>query len=81
MRSETKQRLRALREGLPEAEQTLLILRVDRGLGWREIAQIMAGPDAGREDELLERAAARMRKQFQQVKAKLRALAQAEGLL
>ncbi len=79
LRSEVKSRMRQLREQLPEEAQTLLVLRVDRGLGWREIAHVMADPEAP--DEPTDRVAARLRKRFQLAKAKLRDIAEREGVL
>lgn len=76
LRTELKDGLRRIREGLSEPDQTLLILRVDRGLSWREIAHVLADPD-----EEVERVSARLRKRFQALKAELRERAVAEGLL
>lgn len=78
-RTEVKDRLRALRDELDPDDQTLLILRIDRNLAWRELAQVMSGgePDA----DGLKREAARLRKRFERVKAELKARARAEGLL
>jgi RNA polymerase sigma-70 factor (ECF subfamily) len=78
MRSEVKDRVRALREQLDDEEQQLLVLRVDRDLGWNEIAEIIDDVD---DDEAKARAAARLRQQFQKLKARLRELAIAEGLI
>lgn len=69
-RSAVKDELRTLRAGLPEEDQTLLVLRVDRDLGWREVAQIM-GDEAATPAEL-DRHAAALRKRFERVKAELR---------
>ena len=77
--TETKSRIRQLRQRLPEDEQSLIILRVDRGLSWRELAEVLR-PE-GEEVEDPKREEARLRKRFQLVKDKLRALAKAEGLL
>lgn len=62
-----------LREQLSEDDQVLLVLRVDRDLPWRDIAMVMLGESAS-PDELARKAAA-LRKQFERVKATLRALA------
>ena len=67
-----KHRLRSARAQLDPEEQTLLILRVDRDLGWRDIAYILLGPDAG--DAELTRHAAVLRKRFERAKHRLRAL-------
>ena len=69
-RTEAKDRLRAIRASLPEEDQTLLILRVDRDLGWREVAQILADEDATPDE--LDRQAAALRKRFERIKVELR---------
>jgi RNA polymerase sigma-70 factor (ECF subfamily) len=76
LRTETKDAIARLRERLSDDERALLTLRVDRGLEWRELAEVLgeAGDD-------LPRAAARLRKRFEAVKNKLRLLAADEGLL
>jgi len=79
LRSQTKSRLSELRNTLPMEDQMLLILRIDRSLGWNEIAQVI-GAEAIPEAELA-RESARLRKRFQLVKDRLRELAKAEGLL
>ena len=79
LRSEVKSKVRRLREELPQAEQMLLILRVDRALEWSEIASALADHDL--EAEELKREAARLRKRFQLVTDKLRDLARERGIL
>jgi RNA polymerase sigma-70 factor (ECF subfamily) len=74
LRSTVRGRVARLRERLNPAEQTLLILRVDRGLSFAEIAEVMrrrAGPIA----------LVTLRKRYDRLKKKLRRLAEAEGLL
>ena len=73
LRTDVKQRVRSLREQLDPDDQMLLVLRVDKDLGWREIAIVMFG-DGVAEPELA-RHAARLRKRFERVKAQLRELA------
>jgi len=63
-----------LRERLRPDEQTLLILRFDRELTWKEIARVLS-PTRGPVDETL------LRKRFERLSAKLRKLAEKEGLL
>jgi RNA polymerase sigma-70 factor (ECF subfamily) len=75
-----KDRFRALREQLDPEDQTLLVLRIDRGLAWRDLAIAMSG-DVNGDDESLGREAARLRKAFERVKAELRRRAEREGLL
>jgi RNA polymerase sigma-70 factor (ECF subfamily) len=79
LRTEMKSEVRRLREELPQAEQMLLILRVDKALEWHEIASALAEQDLA-EDEL-KREAARLRKRFQLVTEKLRGLARERGIL
>lgn len=68
--SAIKDRLAALRAELDDDDRTLLILRVDRGLEWRDIAQIMGEPDD--DDEAIDRRSATLRKRFLRLKASLR---------
>jgi RNA polymerase sigma-70 factor (ECF subfamily) len=79
LRSQVKSSMRQLRESLPEEDQLLLMLRVDKELGWEELAEVMNG--APLDGEALKRESARLRKRFQLVKEKLRELAQAAGIL
>jgi RNA polymerase sigma-70 factor, ECF subfamily len=78
LRSEVKDGVRALRERLDADEQQLLLLRVDRNLGWTEIAEILTDDDDPAE---LARASARLRQQFHKLKERLRELAIEQGLL
>lgn len=79
LRSEVKSEIRRLREELPEPEQMLLILRVDKALEWPEIAAVLSDEDLA--DDELKREAVRLRKQFQRVTEKLRGLARERGIL
>jgi RNA polymerase sigma-70 factor (ECF subfamily) len=81
LRTEKRDRLRALRDELPEEDRVLLVLRVDRGLEWIDIARVLAGDDALLDDALLKREAARLRKRFQIVKERLREMAKRAGLV
>jgi RNA polymerase sigma-70 factor (ECF subfamily) len=76
-----KDRVRELREQLPLDDQMLLILRVDRGMDWRELAAAMGDENAPLEGVELDREAARLRKRFERVKERLRELARQAGLL
>jgi RNA polymerase sigma-70 factor, ECF subfamily len=80
-RSEARSRLAQLRDTLPADDQTLLILRVSRRLGWREIARVMFHDGEPVSDAVLEADAARLRKRYQLAKEKLRRLAQEQGLV
>ena len=77
LRTETKDRVRALREQLDPDDQTLLILRVDRDLGWRDIALVMLGDEAPTAD--VDKLAVALRKRFERVKARLRELVAADA--
>ena len=62
-----------IRAELDDEEQALLVLRVDKNLSWREIAQVLCGEEAPDDD--VQRKAATLRKQFERVKERLRELA------
>ncbi len=66
--------LAALRAELTDEEQTLLVLRVDQGLAWEEIAEVLATPGA-RPDT------ATLRKRFERLKERLARLARSRGLV
>ena len=74
LKEAVKHRVDQLREKLAPEDQTLLILRVNRGLSWREVALVLSQPG-----KVLDEAAAR--KRFERVKDRLRELAKAEGVL
>jgi RNA polymerase sigma-70 factor, ECF subfamily len=69
IRTDAKTSIQQLREELTPEEQTLLVLRIDRDLGWRDVAEIL-----GTEEPAL-------RKRFERLREKLRKLAKARGLL
>jgi RNA polymerase sigma-70 factor (ECF subfamily) len=79
-RTDVKDRVRALRDQLDPDDQMLLVLRVDRGLSWRDLAIATLGDDE-LDDAALEREAARLRKAFERVKAQLKQMARQDGLL
>jgi RNA polymerase sigma-70 factor (ECF subfamily) len=64
-----------LREGLTPDERTLLVLRVDRGLSWGEVALVLGDE---REAPVEEPA---LRKRFERLKEKLAERARQEGLI
>jgi RNA polymerase sigma-70 factor (ECF subfamily) len=81
LRTDRRTRLEALRDQLPPDDRMLLVLRVNRKLGWNELARVLSGQeDAGKDFDLL-REAARLRKRFQIVKDRLREMAKREGLV
>ena len=67
-------KLSKLRETLDPEEQTLLILRVDKGMPWEDVAEVM------RADGETPSPAA-LRKRFERLKDKLGRLAREQGLL
>jgi RNA polymerase sigma-70 factor (ECF subfamily) len=74
LKTEVKDAVTRLRESLTPEEQTLLFLRVDRKLAWKEVAEIMGELDPGAD-------AATLRKRFERTKSRLREMAEAAGLL
>jgi RNA polymerase sigma-70 factor (ECF subfamily) len=81
-RTDVKDRVRALRESLPEDDQTLLILRVDRELPWRELVLVMNdGEPARLSDAELQKQEQRLRQRFKRLKDRMRQLAEEAGLL
>lgn len=80
-RSEVKAQIAGLREQLSQDEQTLLILRVDRELSWKEVALVMLGPENDADGAAIHREAAACRKRYERVTTRLRRLAEAAGLL
>jgi RNA polymerase sigma-70 factor (ECF subfamily) len=68
-------RMAELRAQLAPDEQTLLILRVNRGLPWREVALVLAEDGVGPTSE------AALRKRFERLKEKLGKAARDAGLL
>lgn len=81
VQTEVRSRFAELRASLPEADQTLLMLRVDRGLAWNDLVEILGEDgDAPRTADAVRRHSARLRKRFEVLKGKLRAMARAAGL-
>jgi RNA polymerase sigma factor (sigma-70 family) len=81
VRTEVKDQFQRLRERLSEDERDLLILRVDRNLSWKDVAHAMLGADEVADDERVRRFEVTLRQRFTEVKKRLRALAEEEGLL
>lgn len=63
-----------LREGLTVEERSLLALRVDQGLGWNEVAQVLSAEGAPVEPSTL-------MKRFERLKERLATMARAQGLV
>ena len=70
LRTESKDALQRIRDGLDADDRTLLILRVDRGMAWREIAAVLHDDDDSELDPA--KASAALRKRFERLKAKLK---------
>ncbi len=66
--------LQRLRSALHPDERSLLVLRVDQRLSWKEVAEVMRG-----EGDAVDEAA--LRKRFERVKTRLGELARSSGLL
>jgi RNA polymerase sigma-70 factor (ECF subfamily) len=74
LKTETRNKLAALRGELDPDDQQLLILRVNKGLPWDAIARVILGP--GEQDAAaIARTSASLRKRFERVRARLKALA------
>jgi RNA polymerase sigma-70 factor, ECF subfamily len=71
--------LATIRGQLEPDDQVLLVLRVDRDMPWRDIAEVLQ-PEGGADPESLDAAAARLRKRFMRVKEQIRELAKKAGL-
>ena len=80
LRTENKTRMRDLRERLSNEDQELLILRVDKGMSFRDMVFVVSDPAPG-DERCLAQEAARLRKRFQLAKERLRRLAMEDGLL
>ncbi len=65
--------LDALRARLSPEEQSLLTLRLDRRLSWREVAEVMAGAGQPADE-------AALRKRFERLKERLAGAARRQGL-
>lgn len=81
LRTEVKDRFAALRESLDPEDQTLLILRIDRKLSWRDISTVMVDEQDADDPKALRRKAATLRKRFERLKDRLREMAVEEGLI
>jgi RNA polymerase sigma-70 factor (ECF subfamily) len=79
-RTDVKDRFRVLRDKLDVEDQTLLMLRIDRAMSWREIALTLSG-DVDLPEAIIARESARLRKAFERVKAEVKLMALKDGLL
>ena len=74
LRTEVKDRVAAMRDRLDPEDQTMLILRIDRGMSFNDIARVTLGDVAPEDGAALARRSAALRKRFERVKAELRSL-------
>lgn len=74
-REQQAERFAELRAALEPQEQSLLALRIDRELSWREIAAVLASPGEPGPTE------AAVRKRFERTKEKVQSLARERGFL
>jgi RNA polymerase sigma-70 factor (ECF subfamily) len=81
LRSDVKDRFATIRESLDPDDRWLLVLRVDRGMSWADIARVMDESGGEPPEADVVRATARLRKRFQLVKQIIRDRARAAGLL
>ncbi len=80
LRTDVKDSVAALREQLDPEDQSLLILRIDRKMSWRDIAAVMHDGDEPDAAEL-KRSAASLRKRFERLKNTLRDMAREHGII
>jgi RNA polymerase sigma-70 factor (ECF subfamily) len=80
LKTDVKDRWRSLREALDTDDRSLLVLRVDRKMEWKEIARITLG-EASPDAAALTREGDRLKKRFQLLKDDLRRRARAAGLI
>jgi RNA polymerase sigma-70 factor (ECF subfamily) len=79
--TEAKTRMAELRESLHPDDQMLLILRVNRQLGWKDVARVTFHESETVADDVLAKDAVRLRQRYQAVKVRLRRLAKEAGLV
>jgi RNA polymerase sigma-70 factor (ECF subfamily) len=66
-------RMELVRSLLDEDERTLLVLRIERRMRWQDIARIVLDDENDADDpDAIDRTAARLRKQFERIKDRLR---------
>ncbi len=69
LRTDARDLVKAIREGLSENDRALLVLRIDRGLPWKEVSTILGTADAT------------LRKRLERIKARIQREVEARGLL
>jgi RNA polymerase sigma-70 factor, ECF subfamily len=81
LRTEKRSAFQRMRDELPDEDRELLILRVDRQLAWRDVVRVLVPGGEAFDEPALAQQAARLRKRFQLVRERLRALGKERGLL
>jgi RNA polymerase sigma-70 factor, ECF subfamily len=81
LRTTAKDKLAAIRDALAPEDRTLLVLRVDKRLEWKDIARVMSGEDGAVADAALAKESQRLRKRFQLLKERLVEAGKREGIL
>lgn len=80
-KAEATSKLAEIREALPPEDRMRLVLRLDKGLDWNDVARVMLGEEAPIDEGSLKRAAQRERKRFQILKERLIEEGRRAGLL
>lgn len=80
LKTANRQAIAELRDQLPPQDRMLLVLRVDRGLPWRDLARVFLDQPDPTADEL-KRESARLRQRFQLIKNKLLKIGRDAGLV
>lgn len=81
LRTDVKDKLARIRDALPPDDRTLLVLRVDKRLEWKDLARVMLGDDRPVTAADVSREAQRLRKRFQLLKEKLVEAGRRQGIL
>jgi RNA polymerase sigma-70 factor (ECF subfamily) len=79
LRTETRDKIARLRAALDPDDQTLLILRINRGLAWRDIARVLTPDGDATTPAALDKRAAALRKRFERLKTELKERARAQA--
>ena len=74
LKEDARDKLERLRQALSPEDQTLLILRVNRELSWKEVAQVLSTQAVPVDEPAL-------RKRFERIKTRLRKMAEEQGVL
>jgi len=81
LRTEKRTQLQKLRDALDPEDRALLVLRIDRGLAWNELARVLTDGSEPLDEAAVAREAARLRKRYERLKEELREAAKREGLV